>query len=126
METHCKCCGIKFGSGKDAMWITTSTEEASGKICIWCAGNLPGALVNVIIGTRQEWDCCGTIYTQSNYKQYFELAERIKNNSTAPTSTKILATICPRCNGKLIKKEAEEPFTGKKYSIDKCKNCGWC
>ena len=33
---------------------------------------------------------------------------------------------CPRCNGKLIKKEAEEPFTGKKYMIDKCKDCGWC
>jgi len=33
---------------------------------------------------------------------------------------------CPRCNGKLVKKEAEEPFTGKKYSIDKCQDCGWC
>ena len=39
-----------------------------------------------------------------------------------------VATIssCPRCNGKLIKKEAEEPFTGKKYMIDKCQSCGWC
>ena len=33
---------------------------------------------------------------------------------------------CPRCNGKLIKKIAQEPFTGKDYTIDKCKDCGWC
>jgi hypothetical protein len=33
---------------------------------------------------------------------------------------------CPRCNGELIKKIAQEPFTGKDYTIDKCKDCGWC
>ena len=46
------------------------------------------------------------------------------------TTTKVMGTagssVCPRCNGALIKKEAEEPFTGKKYMIDKCSSCGWC
>jgi hypothetical protein len=35
-------------------------------------------------------------------------------------------SFCPRCNGELIKKESEEPFTGRKFIIDKCKDCGWC
>ena len=38
----------------------------------------------------------------------------------------ITISSCPRCSGELIKKEAEEPFTGKKYMIDKCQDCGWC
>jgi hypothetical protein len=46
------------------------------------------------------------------------------------TTTKVMGTagssVCPRCNGALFKKEAEEPFTGKKYMIDKCSSCGWC
>jgi hypothetical protein len=41
------------------------------------------------------------------------------------TSIKTILS-CPRCNGELVNKEAEEPFTGKKYMIDKCKDCGWC
>ena len=47
-------------------------------------------------------------------------------NVNQQLSAAIIVFKCPRCNGKLIKKEAEEPFTGKKYTIDKCKDCGWC
>jgi hypothetical protein len=33
---------------------------------------------------------------------------------------------CPRCNGELYTKDSQDPFTGEKLTIQKCKNCGWC
>jgi hypothetical protein len=50
----------------------------------------------------------------------FELVGKDQSDATTNIS------FCPRCNGELIKKESEEPFTGRKYMIDKCKDCGWC
>ena len=57
-------------------------------------------------------ECCLELVSSSNKVSTFS------KTSTDP--------MCPRCNGKLIKKEAEEPFTGKKYMIEKCQSCGWC
>jgi hypothetical protein len=53
-------------------------------------------------------------------EEHFELVERHDIISTKQSNS------CPRCNGELIKKIAQEPFTGKEYTIDKCKDCGWC
>ena len=67
-----------------------------------------------VSGKHMRWPCrCVLVEEQS--------ASATSSNSMMPSNNG-----CPRCNGKLIKKEAEEPFTGKKYMIDKCQDCGWC
>jgi hypothetical protein len=53
----------------------------------------------------------------------FELVNAASQSAAFQSTTQ---TSCPRCNGKLIKKTVQEPFTGKDYTIDKCQSCGWC
>jgi hypothetical protein len=62
---------------------------------------------------------------------WFITEESLQLYSSSPAISSTISNIvpgpqCPRCNGKLIKKIAQEPFTGKDYTIDKCQDCGWC
>jgi predicted RNA-binding Zn-ribbon protein involved in translation (DUF1610 family) len=79
--------------------------------------------VNTIASTTNNFTTSHLLQANLDYMK--------SNNLTFQTGKSIInlpssAVECPRCGGKLIKKIAQEPFSGKDYTIDKCQSCGWC
>ena len=135
MCDNCIVCGVKFDeSSFENKRCTSSGYDWNNEICHWCFSYAPIEFIRVvkhggsaIIDIYDNGVHKKELYTQLNYKEYPVLKERIKDlglSSSVPSP--ISTNSCPRCNGKLIKKIAQEPFTGKDYTIDKCQNCGWC
>lgn len=131
MDDHCECCGVKYtgernlkpgqlideGSDRNFKWNPGPIHMASGKICLFCATELPGWLVIIAIDYNHTWK----EYNFQNFKSYPILADRIK-------SIKFIQSIfsCPRCGTEMKKIESVAPFSGEKEMINKCFNCGYC
>ncbi len=125
MSDHCECCGVKYtgevclqphetingNMDPNFKWVVEEHFKASGKICLWCAGILPGWVIDIAVDHNYIWK----EYNFQNFKLYPALAERIKSIFN-----------CPRCKTVMGKTESIDPFPGEKEMINKCFNCGYC
>ena len=82
--------------------------------------------VNTIANTNTNFTTSQLQQDSLDYMRNSNLTFITGKSFTFSLPKSISPTGCPRCGGKLIKKTAQEPFTGKDYTIDKCQSCGWC
>jgi len=82
--------------------------------------------VNTIANTNTNFTTSQLQRDSLDYMKNSNLIFQTGKSFTFTLPKSISPTGCPRCGGKLIKKIAQEPFTGKDYTIDKCQSCGWC
>lgn len=131
MNTHCPVCGVEFSEeiyDSNFFYINPNIEEsiamvyqlANGNdICLWCAENVLGGIVDVVLGDIDEYQG----YTKDNYKTEPLLAKRIlavSKHKKAPFVT--LNSSCPRCKETLKEIYSEWAQT----YIQKCPSCKWC
>jgi len=90
MTDHCECCGVKFDGevtestdlfnekNENYKWSKNNLNYCHGRICYWCACELPGDLVCVAIKIIVDRYIEDEIYNYDNFKTFPRLSKRIE------------------------------------------------
>lgn len=144
LATYCECCGVKYEkTGLNALWVSTSSSAShlAGHICFYCAGNIPQVIVEMACGfppttASYTWNALNC-WQHPDLKRRLEDVKKMATYSQFNTygyiipaepekfTRQIGSKVCPRCDEVLVEKTSESLF-GNKYSVLKCKNCGYC